>query len=179
MDIVKSHMHRSIARLLQQGLQPMQALFLHAGSAVTHRNLQHIFPAADLQRKADFPLCICSVFDGILYNRLQQKFRHDAIHRLGRLFLRINQTCTKTLLLDIQIAFQIGKILLKPDLTDRVVDAVAQKLAEAEAKIKALEAQSKATAKTAAPTQPSQSQAAEVKRTKKVLTEHGWTSVEE
>lgn len=58
-------------------------------------------------------------------------------------------------------------------------DAVAQKLAEAEAKIKALEAQSKATVKTAAPTQPSQSQATEVKRTKKVLTEHGWTSVEE
>ena len=58
-------------------------------------------------------------------------------------------------------------------------DAVAQKLAEAEAKIKALEAQSKATTKNAAPTQPSQSQAAEVKRTKKVLTEHGWTSVEE
>jgi len=52
-------------------------------------------------------------------------------------------------------------------------DAVAQKLAEAEAKIKALEAQSKATA------QPFQSQATEVKRTKKVLTEHGWTSVEE
>ena len=52
-------------------------------------------------------------------------------------------------------------------------DAVAQKLAEAEAKIKALEAQSKA------PAQPSQSQTAEVKRTKKVLTEHGWTSVED
>ena len=52
-------------------------------------------------------------------------------------------------------------------------DAVAQKLAEAEAKIKALEAQSKATA------QPFQSQATEVKRTQKVLTEHGWTSVEE
>ena len=52
-------------------------------------------------------------------------------------------------------------------------DAVAQKLAEAEAKIKALEAQSKATA------QPFQSQATEVKRTKKVLTEHGWDSVEE
>ena len=58
-------------------------------------------------------------------------------------------------------------------------DAVAQKLAEAEAKIKALEAQSKATTKNAAPTQPSQSQATEVKRTKKVLTEHGWDSVEE
>lgn len=52
-------------------------------------------------------------------------------------------------------------------------DAVAQKLAEAEAKIKALEAQSKATA------QPFQSQAAEVKRTQNVLTEHGWDSVEE
>ena len=52
-------------------------------------------------------------------------------------------------------------------------DAVAQKLAEAEAKIKALEAQSKATA------QPSQSQANEVKRTQNVLTEHGWDSVEE
>ena len=52
-------------------------------------------------------------------------------------------------------------------------DAVAQKLAEAEAKIKALEAQSKATA------QPFQSQATEVKRTQNVLTEHGWTSVEE
>ena len=52
-------------------------------------------------------------------------------------------------------------------------DAVAQKLAEAEAKIKALEAQSKATA------QPSQSQATEVKRTQNVLTEHGWDSVEE
>lgn len=52
-------------------------------------------------------------------------------------------------------------------------DAVAQKLAEAEAKIKALEAQSKATA------QPFQSQATEVKRTQNVLTEHGWDSVEE
>ena len=52
-------------------------------------------------------------------------------------------------------------------------DAVAQKLAEAEAKIKALEAQSKAT------TQPFQSQATEVKRTQNVLTEHGWDSVEE
>ena len=52
-------------------------------------------------------------------------------------------------------------------------DAVAQKLAEAEAKIKALEAQSKATA------QPFQSQATEVKRTQNVLTEHGWGSVEE
>lgn len=52
-------------------------------------------------------------------------------------------------------------------------DAVAQKLAEAEAKIKALEAQSKATA------QPFQSQTAEVKRTQNVLTEHGWDSAEE
>lgn len=52
-------------------------------------------------------------------------------------------------------------------------DAVAQKLAEAEAKIKALEAQSKAT------TRPFQSQSAEVKRTKKGLTERGWDSVEE
>lgn len=52
-------------------------------------------------------------------------------------------------------------------------DAVAQKLAEAEAKIKALEAQSKATA------QPFQSQTAEVKRTQSVLTERGWDSVEE
>ncbi|UIP24531.1 hypothetical protein [Acinetobacter towneri] len=52
-------------------------------------------------------------------------------------------------------------------------DAVAQKLAEAEAKIKTLEAQSKATA------QPFQSQPAEVKRTQNVLTEHGWDSVEE
>lgn len=52
-------------------------------------------------------------------------------------------------------------------------DAVAQKLAEAEAKIKALEAQSKA------PAQPFQSQATEVKRTQNVLTEHGWTSMEE
>lgn len=57
-------------------------------------------------------------------------------------------------------------------------DAVAQKLAEAEAKIKALEAQSKATVKTAAPTQPAQSQA-EVKRVQNVLTDHGWDSVED
>ena len=57
-------------------------------------------------------------------------------------------------------------------------DAVAQKLAEAEAKIKALEAQSKATVKTDAPAQPFQSQAAEVKRTQNVLTERGWDSVE-
>lgn len=52
-------------------------------------------------------------------------------------------------------------------------DAVAQKLAEAEAKIKALEAKTKATA------QPFQSQATEVKRTQNVLTERGWDSVEE
>ena len=57
-------------------------------------------------------------------------------------------------------------------------DAVAQKLAEAEAKIKALEAQSKATVKTNAPAQPIQSQAAEVKRTQNVLTDQGWDSVE-
>lgn len=57
-------------------------------------------------------------------------------------------------------------------------DAVAQKLAEAEAKIKALEAQSKAQVKTAAPTQPIQSQA-EVKRIQNVLTDRGWDSVEE
>lgn len=58
------------------------------------------------------------------------------------------------------------------------LDAVAQKLAEAEAKIKALEAQSKATVKTAAPAQPFQSQATEVKRVQNVLTEHGWDSLE-
>lgn len=52
-------------------------------------------------------------------------------------------------------------------------DAVAQKLAEAEAKIKELEAQSKAT------TRSFQSQDTEVKRTQNVLTEHGWDSVEE
>ena len=57
-------------------------------------------------------------------------------------------------------------------------DAVAQKLAEAEAKIKALEAQSKVQVKTAAPTQPIQSQA-EVKRVQNVLTDRGWDSVEE
>ena len=57
-------------------------------------------------------------------------------------------------------------------------DAVAQKLAEAEAKIKALEAQSKATVKTDAPAQPFQLQAAEVKRTQNVLTDQGWDSVE-
>ena len=56
-------------------------------------------------------------------------------------------------------------------------DAVAQKLAEAEEKIKALEAQSKATVKTDAPAQPIQSQA-EVKRTQNVLTDQGWDSVE-
>ena len=58
-------------------------------------------------------------------------------------------------------------------------DAVAQKLTEAEAKIKALEAQSKATVKTDAPAQPFQSQAAEVKRTQNVLTDQGWDSVED
>lgn len=58
-------------------------------------------------------------------------------------------------------------------------DAVAQKLAEAEEKIKALEAQSKAQGKTAAPTQQLQSQAAEVKRVQNVLTDRGWDSVEE
>ena len=58
------------------------------------------------------------------------------------------------------------------------LDAVAQKLAEAEAKIKALDAQSKAQVKTAAPTQPIQSQT-EVKRIQNVLTERGWDSVEE
>ena len=58
-------------------------------------------------------------------------------------------------------------------------DAVAQKLAEAEAKIKALEAQSKATVKTDAPAQPFQLQAAEVKRTQNVLTDQGWDSVED
>ena len=58
-------------------------------------------------------------------------------------------------------------------------DAVAQKLAEAEEKIKALEAQSKATVKTDAPAQPFQSQAAEVKRTQNVLTDQGWDSVED
>ena len=57
-------------------------------------------------------------------------------------------------------------------------DAVAQKLAEAEAKIKALEAQSKATVKTDAPAQPFQSQAAEVERTQNALTDQGWDSVE-
>ena len=56
-------------------------------------------------------------------------------------------------------------------------DAVAQKLAEAEAKIKALEAQSKAQSKTAAP-QALESKPAEVKRTQNVLTERGWDSVE-
>nr|WP_314137348.1 hypothetical protein [Acinetobacter lwoffii] len=58
-------------------------------------------------------------------------------------------------------------------------DAVAQKLAEAEAKIKALEAQSKAQVKTAATAQSIQSQATEVKRTQNVLTDRGWDSVEE
>ena len=58
-------------------------------------------------------------------------------------------------------------------------DAVAQKLAEAEAKIKALEAQSKAQVKTAATAQSIQSQATEVKRVQNVLTDRGWDSVEE
>ena len=58
------------------------------------------------------------------------------------------------------------------------LDAVAKKLAEAEAKIKALEAQSKAQVKTDAPAQPIQSQA-EVKRVQNVLTDRGWDSVEE
>lgn len=58
------------------------------------------------------------------------------------------------------------------------LDAVAQKLAEAEAKIKALEAQSKAQVKTAATAQSIQSQA-EVKRVQNVLTDRGWDSVEE
>lgn len=59
------------------------------------------------------------------------------------------------------------------------LDAVAQKLAEAEAKIKALEAQSKVQVKTAATAQSIQSQATEVKRTQNVLTDRGWDSVEE
>ena len=54
-------------------------------------------------------------------------------------------------------------------------DAVAQKLAEAEAKIKALEAQSKAQSKTAAP-QALESKPAEVKHIHGVLTERGWDS---
>lgn len=58
-------------------------------------------------------------------------------------------------------------------------DAVAQKLAEAEEKIKALEAQSKAQSKTAAPAQPINSRAPEVKRLQNVLTDRGWDSVEE
>ena len=57
-------------------------------------------------------------------------------------------------------------------------DAVAQKLAEAEAKIKELEAKSKALTKSAAP-QALESKPAEVKRIQNVLTEHGWDSVEE
>ena len=52
-------------------------------------------------------------------------------------------------------------------------DAVAQKLAEAEAKIKELEAKSKASTKSAAP-QALESKPAEVKRIQNVLTEHGW-----
>lgn len=57
-------------------------------------------------------------------------------------------------------------------------DAVAQKLAEAEAKIKELEAKSKASTKSAAP-QALESKPAEVKRIQNVLTERGWDSVEE
>ena len=57
-------------------------------------------------------------------------------------------------------------------------DAVAQKLAEAQEKIKALEAQSKAQSKTAAP-QALESKPAEVKHIHGVLTERGWDSVEE
>ena len=56
-------------------------------------------------------------------------------------------------------------------------DAVAQKLAEAEAKIKELEAKSKASTKSAAP-QALESKPAEVKRTQNALTERGWDSVE-
>ena len=54
-------------------------------------------------------------------------------------------------------------------------DAVAQKLAEAQEKIKALEAQSKAQSKTAAP-QTLESKPAEVKHIHGVLTERGWDS---
>ena len=56
-------------------------------------------------------------------------------------------------------------------------DAVAQKLAEAEAKIKELEAKSKASTKSAAP-QALESKPAEVKHIHGVLTERGWDSVE-
>ena len=54
-------------------------------------------------------------------------------------------------------------------------DAVAQKLAEAEAKIKELEAKSKASTKSAAP-QALESKPAEVKHIHGVLTERGWDS---
>ena len=54
-------------------------------------------------------------------------------------------------------------------------DAVAQKLAEAEEKIKALEAKSKASTKSAAP-QALESKPAEVKHIHGVLTERGWDS---
>lgn len=54
-------------------------------------------------------------------------------------------------------------------------DAVAQKLAEAQEKIKALEAQSKAQSKTAAP-QALESKPAEVKHIHGVLTDRGWDS---
>lgn len=53
--------------------------------------------------------------------------------------------------------------------------AVAQKLAEAQEKIKALEAQSKAQSKTAAP-QALESKPAEVKHIHGVLTDRGWDS---
>ena len=56
-------------------------------------------------------------------------------------------------------------------------DAVAQKLAEAEAKIKELEAKSKASTKSAAP-QALESKPAEVKHIHGVLTDQGWDSVE-
>lgn len=54
-------------------------------------------------------------------------------------------------------------------------DAVAQKLAEAQEKIKALEAQLKAQSKTAAP-QALESKPAEVKHIHGVLTDRGWDS---
>ena len=76
--------------------------------------------------------------------------------------------------------FQIGKLYVsvhKDDFEDDFAGMIGA-IAEAEAKIKALEAQSKATVKTDAPAQPFQSQAAEVKRTQDVLTDQGWDSVE-
>ena len=77
--------------------------------------------------------------------------------------------------------FQIGKLYVsvhKDDFEDDFAGMIGA-IAEAEAKIKALEAQSKATVKTDAPAQPFQSQAAEVKRTQNVLTDQGWDSVED